>query len=125
MTPSGGALPALDGSETVTVAAGNQCYRFFSRSARPAISQIERLIAEGRGCREAVEAAILESAASGHGAEPLIPLGQEIGFAAHLADRHITVAGVLQAMRRRIAADFRLAPQQQALAPRLALGPGT
>ena len=122
---------ALDGSETVTVAAGNQSYRFFGRTARLATAKIERLIAEGRSCREAVATVVSETAArettapgacesavNGHAQDELLPLGQEIAFAAHLAERHGTVAGLLQGMRRQIASDLRLAKQQQALAAR-------
>lgn len=46
---------------------------------------------------------------------PLLPLGQEVAFAATLADRHHTVAGILSAVKKGIDGYPRMASLQQAL----------
>jgi acyl transferase domain-containing protein/NAD(P)H-dependent flavin oxidoreductase YrpB (nitropropane dioxygenase family) len=115
---------ALDGSETVTVSDRDHAYRFFGRVGRPALARIERLIAQGESCRQAVASVIKEQPVTPtlDGVdEALFPLGQDIAFASHLAERHETVSGLLQAMRRRVAANLRLARQQRALASRAPL----
>ncbi len=111
------ALGRVDGSETVTVADRTDTYRFFARVGHSALADVERLIAEGHGCGEAVETVLGRQGASSDPAAAdaaLVPLGQDIAFARLLAKRHQTVAGLLQAMRRRITADLELARARKA-----------
>ncbi len=115
---------ALDGSETITVADRQDVYRFFSRAGRPAAGR-RRTPDRRRAswCRRGRDGSPVEAIANPMSSDPadasetLLPLGQEIAFARRLAERHETVAGLLQALRRRVAADLRLARQQKALAP--------
>jgi NAD(P)H-dependent flavin oxidoreductase YrpB (nitropropane dioxygenase family) len=99
------ALAAMDGSETRVV--GN--HRFFTRPDLPAAA-----VPEDTGEGEI---------ASFLGADPrtaLVPIGQDGGFASGLADRFVTVGGVVQAVQGAI--DDHLAAA--AAAPPLAEGRG-
>ena len=111
---------ALDGSETVTVSGNGHTYRFFGRADRASVSRIDRLIAEGSSCLSAVESLArgrISEAGNDSPSDELLPLGQEIAFAANLAKRYGTVGALLQAMNRRMASALRSAKEQNALAP--------
>ena len=109
----------LGGSDTVCLGDARTSYRFSGRQGRAALDSLEKQLATGKPAAETLRTQLLADSAlvaeSSH--EALLPLGQEIGFAATLARRYRTVAGVLRGFAQ--AADEALvqARTQQALAP--------
>ncbi len=105
----------LDGSETVLVGADDVLYRFFSRSGRSRLRELEVAVAKD---------AAWEASIAGHLAEPhdgLIAVGQDIAFAAPLGQRYGTVGRIVTAVRDGIADGIAKAAEQIPLAPDSAL----
>ena len=101
-------LAALDGSETAALGEElGASFRIHSRPGlrgaellRAAASSLEgeREIEAGEGARERWRAAV-RTHASAAGADAALPLGQDAAFAAELARRFGTVAGILDGLR--------------------------
>lgn len=101
----------LDGSETVLVGEENRSFRLFSRSGRDKLQELEQKVARNELWREY----LLEQLSSDD--DPLVPLGQDIAFAAPLARRYGTVGRILAAVTGSLQSTAALARTQQALAP--------
>jgi acyl transferase domain-containing protein/NAD(P)H-dependent flavin oxidoreductase YrpB (nitropropane dioxygenase family) len=107
----------LDGSETICIGDERGQFRFFARSARERVQELNRNFSTGADWPQAVHAQLFDDSDFGRGSsESLVPLGQEIGMAARLAAKYRTVGGVLKAFRDEIVKCLDLAPKQQALA---------
>ena len=108
-------LGRLDGSHTVCRQDGSVCYRFVAPAGRSIAEELEREAAAGRTWQDLLRERLLD----GHhfGRRSLIPVGQEIGFAAELARRHGTVSGILRAFQDAWDGSPALADEQRILAP--------
>ncbi|MGF6903704.1 acyl transferase domain-containing protein/NAD(P)H-dependent flavin oxidoreductase YrpB (nitropropane dioxygenase family)/NAD(P)-dependent dehydrogenase (short-subunit alcohol dehydrogenase family)/acyl carrier protein [Paraburkholderia sp. GAS348] len=105
----------LDGSETSLIGATDALYRFFSRSGRGRLRELEVAVAKGEPWQETVADGL---------AEPdngLIAVGQDIAFAAPLARRYGTVGRIITAVRESIAECLERAAAQTPLVPGSAL----
>ncbi|MBV9123513.1 MAG: acyltransferase domain-containing protein, partial [Planctomycetes bacterium] len=107
----------LDGSETFYLGEAHQGYRFFDRAARAVLQDLERQRAAGADWLTLLRKQVQEPGdpAPSHDSR-LIPLGQEIAFAAGLARRYGTVGGILEAFRQTAADNLRQAARQRLLA---------
>lgn len=105
----------LDGSETVAIGHGETCYRVFLRSGRATIREAERAQAVGQDGAAILRRGLANPELSG--ADMLAQVGQEIGFAARLAARHVNVSGILKAFQRQVQENLAEAAQRRALAP--------
>src|SRR5262249_918776 len=92
-----------DGSETLHLGRGKQGFRLCSRVARSALVAVENSFATGGDWMAELRKYLCTQGTEG--ADRLVPLGQEIGFAARLAQSHVTVADVLRTYRQRIEAN--------------------
>ncbi|HVK54131.1 MAG TPA: beta-ketoacyl synthase N-terminal-like domain-containing protein, partial [Burkholderiales bacterium] len=101
----------LDGSETTLVGQDDALFRLFSRSGRAKLREIELAAINEPLWREMLFRFMLEQNDS------LIPVGQDIAFAASLAKRFGTVGRIVTAFRESIVANLTLAKGQLALAP--------
>lgn len=108
-------LSRLDGGETLAIGRGNACYRVYHRGGRAVLEEAERAQSLGQDGAGIVKRGLLNAELSGH--EALIPMGQDIGQAARLAERHVNVAGILAAYRRQVQANLSGAAERRALAP--------
>lgn len=116
-------LAAFDGSETICLGQRlDEAYRFCNRPASPAVEKLtrteERLLTSGEspeGLRAEWRQAIREQLAA-DGQSPLLLLGQDIALAKSLADRYVTVAGILQAIRDQVQHNLEVARRLQPLA---------
>ncbi len=109
----------LDGSETVCIGDEKGQFRFFSRTARETLQDLERQFIVGEAWPTAMFERLNSTLVEGTtpASDVPIPLGQEIAFARNLAEKYQTVGGILGAYRREIAKCLTLAPEQQALRP--------
>ncbi|MFQ6115455.1 MAG: beta-ketoacyl synthase N-terminal-like domain-containing protein, partial [bacterium] len=101
----------LDGSETTCVGADDEWFRFYSHSGREKLRKLETTTGNKQW------SAKLRKFLLQPDEEPLIPVGQDIAFAATLARRFGTVGRVLAAVRHSSAENLRIAQQDHALAP--------
>jgi acyl transferase domain-containing protein/NAD(P)H-dependent flavin oxidoreductase YrpB (nitropropane dioxygenase family) len=104
----------LDGSETVVVGAGDEIYRFFSRSGRTQLRELEVAVAKGEPWQATLAGRM-------QGEDGLIPVGQDIAFAPYLAQRYGTVGRMITALRENMASAIELAAARAPLAPDAAL----
>ena len=111
----------FDGSETGTVSSKDGCYRFFSRTNRTALIDVDRELEEGASIHESVRGRLVSRGDDwtvfSQSTEVLVPLGQEIAFACGLAQKYQTVAGIINAYRSRMKANRLAARRQKALQP--------
>jgi acyl transferase domain-containing protein/NAD(P)H-dependent flavin oxidoreductase YrpB (nitropropane dioxygenase family) len=105
----------LDGSETVCAGEGDLRFRFFCRSGPRAMGEYQKALAAGDLWPVWLRRQLVSAA--GPTPEPWVALGQEIAFARSLADRHVNVAGILEAFRRQVQTNLATAHKAQALAP--------
>ena len=109
----------LDGTETFAIGSADRSFRLYSARGRESVAQIADSLASGQDWQVPLRALLLEGdEATG---ESLIPLGMEIGQANRLADEHVNVAGIVQAYRRRIEENLKVARTARAVAPESAL----
>ncbi|TWI62183.1 polyketide-type polyunsaturated fatty acid synthase PfaA [Pseudoduganella lurida] len=113
--PGARAWRKLDGSETTLVGEGAELHRFFARSGRARLHALERAVAAGQDWRTLLR----EHAAAAD--DPLLPAGQDIAFAAPLAERFGTAGRIITALRDSIAGSLELAARHTPLAPYAAL----
>ncbi|MBO0697990.1 MAG: nitronate monooxygenase, partial [Zavarzinella sp.] len=104
----------LDGSETVCVGTGTRRFRFFSRSGAQALRNFGPALAGGTEWSDWLRQQL--RGADSPGSTMRVALGQEIAFANGLAEHHITVAGILAAIRQRVRADLDTARNARAFA---------
>jgi NAD(P)H-dependent flavin oxidoreductase YrpB (nitropropane dioxygenase family) len=104
-----------DGSETVVIGDDAASFRFYSQTGNDVRAELARAIAQQNDWQAQLRdyLATREPAA----AAELIPLGQEIAFARRLAEKHVNVAGILQAYRSRIDENLARAKRGRALEP--------
>src|SRR5574341_603789 len=114
-------LQMLDGTETVLLGSGRRRSRFFSRSGRSVLKELSRLSQQGPDAERQLAGGIIEARSKVPGDGPLVPMGQEIAFAAPLAARFRTVAGVVAAFRQAGSQRAREAAGQRALGAGAAL----
>jgi acyl transferase domain-containing protein/NAD(P)H-dependent flavin oxidoreductase YrpB (nitropropane dioxygenase family) len=91
----------LDGSETVVLGAGSEQYRYFNRSGRDVLENLARAVATGDAWQAEMRRH-LDRQVSGNFSisdGTLVPLGQDIAFAATLAEKYGTVGRIINAMR--------------------------
>jgi len=111
------AIRPLDGSETICLGDERGRFRFLARAARTRLQELDRRLTAGAAWPETLYEELRATAdQSADPAAALVPLGQEAGLAGRLAERHHSVAGVLQAFDRQIATCLEAAPRQRALA---------
>jgi len=101
----------LDGSETSLVGDSEVLYRFFSRSGRTKLRELDMAVAKGESWQEMLLRFLNERE------DVLLPAGQDIAFAAPLAKRYGTVGRIVPAIRDSIAECQEQASAQMALAP--------
>lgn len=109
----------LDDIETFTIGSANHSFRLYSPRGRESVASVADCLASGQDWQVPLRSLLLEGdEATG---ELLIPLGKEIGQARRLADEHVNVAGIVQAYRRRIEENLKIARSARAIAPESAL----
>jgi len=104
-----------DGSETVLLEDGERSFRLYSRSGRSKLAELKQIEVDDHSMRGLLRRYLQD------GDDPLIPMGQDIAFAAPLAERYGTVGRILVALREGVVATLRLAKSQKALAADSAL----
>ncbi|RVT54369.1 type I polyketide synthase [Rubrivivax albus] len=108
-------LGSLSGSETVAVGDG-EAGDYLRVLVRPAFAAARRFVTEGEGLRaDALRARMVGHAGWQSPAEGLLPIGQEVVFAAAWRRRHGSLAGILGAIRQAIDAQPALARAQPVL----------
>lgn len=115
------ALRALDGTETVLLGSARRRFRFFSHSGRSVLEELSKRSRRAAAADQWVAAEILEARCSAPADGPLVPMGQEIAFAAPLAARFRTVSGIVAAFRNADSQRAREAAEQRALGAGAAL----
>jgi acyl transferase domain-containing protein/NAD(P)H-dependent flavin oxidoreductase YrpB (nitropropane dioxygenase family) len=103
----------LDGSETACLGENRLRFRFFSRTGPLAVHEMARSMASGAEWSTLLRERLTHPTPD----KPLIALGQDIAFARRLADKYVTVAGILQAIRRRVPENLAIAHKAQPLGP--------
>ena len=113
----------LDGSETVVVGTDGDQYRYFNRSGRDVLENLARQVATGDAWQEEMRRHLDRQVPGDFSMTDgkLIPLGQDIAFAASLARKYGTVGRIMNAMRLSSNECVVQAKSQQALAPGSAL----
>ncbi len=111
----------LDGSETRLLSDGAIGYRFFARSGRNVLENIAQQLETGGPWLATLHNALLRSETGVNRDEALIPLGEEIAFAADLSRRFRNVSGILGAFRRAMRENLTLARDQKSLAAHASL----
>jgi acyl transferase domain-containing protein/NAD(P)H-dependent flavin oxidoreductase YrpB (nitropropane dioxygenase family) len=101
----------LDGSETILLGPDDVPYRLFSRWGRGKLRELEQRILHGEPWRERLSQYL------GEADDPLLPLGQDIAFAAPLAKRYGTVGRIVTAIRNDMESTVRLARSQRVFSP--------
>ncbi|QJD30595.1 type I polyketide synthase [Methylococcus geothermalis] len=101
----------LDGSETILLGPDDVPYRLFSRWGRGKLRELEQRILHGEPWRERLSQYL------GEADDPLLPLGQDITFAAPLAKRYGTVGRIVTAIRNDMESTVRLARSQRVFSP--------
>jgi 3-oxoacyl-(acyl-carrier-protein) synthase/NAD(P)H-dependent flavin oxidoreductase YrpB (nitropropane dioxygenase family) len=114
LAADGRRFESLDGSETVCLGEGRHPVRLFRQVDRETLQTFEN----GGDSSELWPEVLLERwrELAPHEGGPL-PLGQGIAFARGLAERFLTVGGILQAYRDTIEHHLSAAPRLRALAP--------
>lgn len=105
----------LDGSETICVGEGPLQFRFFNRSGSKAVHELHQTLKSGMAWPVWLRQRLSEI--NPLGMDLRIAVGQEIAFARDLADKHVNVAGILEAFRRQVRANLDTARQARTLAP--------
>lgn len=108
-TPWARAWSQLDGSETVVLEAQEGLFRLYSRSGRDKLRGLEHAAIRNRAWREQ----LLEHLTDVD--DPLISMGQDITFAARLAERYSTVGRILAALRSAVDSTIEMARTQGSL----------
>jgi acyl transferase domain-containing protein/NAD(P)H-dependent flavin oxidoreductase YrpB (nitropropane dioxygenase family)/NAD(P)-dependent dehydrogenase (short-subunit alcohol dehydrogenase family) len=111
-------LTAFDGSETTCLGERlGEAYRFYSRPGLAAVEELSRQeerLDQAAGSREEKRAEWRRMVRAGQADGSLWPLGQDACFARPLADRFVTVSGIIQALcsrsRQQLEAARRLRP---------------
>ncbi|HLQ22864.1 MAG TPA: beta-ketoacyl synthase N-terminal-like domain-containing protein, partial [Gemmatimonadales bacterium] len=111
-------LTAFDGSETACLGERlGDAYRFYSRPGLAAVEELSReeeRLGQAAGSREEKKAEWRHMIRAGQANGSLWPLGQDACFAKPLADRFVTVSGIIQALcdrsRQQLEAARRLRP---------------
>ena len=108
------ALKSHNGTETTAAEGDGYALRLASTRARRAAEELVEAAAQGSD-----PAALLRAAWTGGGTAGSVPvpMGQGIGQAVRLADRHVAASGILQALRQGAAPRLRRAAAQGALNP--------
>lgn len=118
-------ISALDGSETTCLGAGiGQWVRVCSRFGSAAVMELEaeeESLVDREELRQEERAhawfeAVASAAASPAGRSGLLFLGQDVGLAAPLARRYVTVGGIVDAVRTAPEAHLRVASEERPLA---------
>ena len=106
-----GTWSQLDGSETVLLGPEETPFRLFARAGRNKFRELEQRVLRSESRQEL----LLEYLATTD--DPLLPLGQDIAFAAPLAKRYGSVGCILSAFRASMDSATEVARSQRALAP--------
>ena len=106
-----GVWSQLDGSETVLLGPDETPFRLFARSGRAKFRELEQRVIRGESRQEL----LLEYL--GATDDPLVPVAQDIAFAAPLAKRYGSVGCILSALRAGMDTAVEIACSQKALAP--------
>lgn len=101
----------LDGSETAAAGEGAKLFRVSNRHGRGKLREIELAAARGSGWQEVLQSLLTEPV------DPLIPLGQDIAFAADLGRRHFTAGGVITALKGATRTSLSQARNERCLGP--------
>ncbi|MGJ0509385.1 MAG: SDR family NAD(P)-dependent oxidoreductase [Methylocystis sp.] len=104
------AFAQLDGSETVVIESRGTAFRFFSRSGRRRLQELESAAA-GSDCGALLQHHVTQAD------DPIVPMGQDIAFAQSFAKQHGAVGRILAALRESVAATLEFARKQRCLAP--------
>jgi len=99
----------LDGSETVLLGEEEAPFRVFARSGRDKFQELEQRAARGEPWRDLLAQRLGETD------DALLPVGQDIAFAAPLAKRYGTVGRILTAVKESMDALIEQARSHQAL----------
>jgi len=110
------AIKAMDGGETVCVGdAQEAAFRVHRLFGRRSLAKLQELQPDAPNARETFFAELRLALVSQVEDAQLVAMGQDGAFAATLAAKHRTVAGILRAYRRQSTDNLRLAPQAMAL----------
>lgn len=99
----------LDGSETILLAPEEAPFRLFARSGRDKLQELEQRVVRGEPWRDLLVQRLGETE------DALLPLGQDIAFAAPLAKRYGTVGRILTAVKESMDSLIEQARSHQAL----------
>ncbi|MGD9644845.1 MAG: beta-ketoacyl synthase N-terminal-like domain-containing protein [Pirellulales bacterium] len=105
----------VDGSQAFVIGGAGRTYRFYLPDGRESVGQLDGALSSGNDWQGPLRSLLLEGV--GPAGEALRPLGLEISLAASLAAAHVNVAGIVQAYRRRIEENLRVARSARAIAP--------
>ena len=109
----------LDGTETFAIGSADRSFRLYSPRGRESVASLADSLASGQDWQVPLRSLLLEGDEST--GEALIPLGIDIGQARRLADEHVNVAGIVQAYRRAIEENLKVARSARSVAPESAL----
>lgn len=101
----------FDGSETVLLALEETLFRLSARSGRDKFRELERRVTRSESWQEL----LLQHLATTD--DPLVPLGQDIAFAAPLSKRYGTVGRILTGLGASMDSAIEVARLQKALSP--------
>ena len=101
----------LDGSETILLDPEERPFRLFAQSGRDKFRELEQRVMRSEPWQELLLQHL------GPTDDPLLPLGQDIAFAAPLAKRYGTVGRILSAVRANMDSAVEIARSQKALSP--------
>jgi len=101
----------LDGSETVLLGGEEAPFRLFARSGRNKFQELEQRVARGEPWRDLLVQRLGETD------DALLPVGQDIAFAALLAKRYGTVGRILTAVKAGMDSMIEQARSHKALSP--------
>ena len=104
-------LSPFDGSETLVVGQDSELFRLSNRHGRGKLRELELAVARGDDWRELLKQRLLD------GVDPLIPIGQDIAFAAGFGWRYVTTGRVVTALRDGIDTSLGQARTENLLAP--------
>jgi acyl transferase domain-containing protein/NAD(P)H-dependent flavin oxidoreductase YrpB (nitropropane dioxygenase family)/acyl carrier protein len=105
----------VDGSETIVIGQDAELFRLSSRHGRGKLREVELAVASGGDWRELLQRLLLDRV------DPLVPVGQDIAFAAALGRRYVTTGGVITALRAAIDSSSTQVRSENHLAPDSAL----
>ncbi len=107
----------LDGSETVLVGQDDKMFRVYSRAGRSKLHEMEMLALAGDDWHSVLVRLLTEA----YEDDRLIPVGQDIAFAAALGKRYGSVGRIISGFRQSIRCNLQSAKTIQPLAPKSAL----